>query len=192
MWGNPRMKLEPILPHFRIFFLIILLAVLLSLTGCGLRPSLQAPDASQAPPYRPPTLAVKEPTSTAEPTQPIVLVPSPTIACTDQLTYVSDLTVPDGTVVVPDSTIDKRWEVENSGTCNWNENYHLRQIAGPDLGISKEQALYPARSGSRANLRIVLTAPSKPDKYHIVWQAANPAGQLFGDPIYMDIVVSEP
>ena len=186
------MKLEPILRHSRYFFLLILSTVLLCCAGCGLRPSLQAPDASQVPPYRPPTLAVKEPTATAEPTQVVVAAPSPTITCTDQLTYISDLTIPDGTVVVPDSTIDKRWEVENSGTCNWNENYHLRQIAGPDLGVAKEQPLYPARSGSRANLRIVLTAPTKPDKYHIVWQAANPAGQLFGDPIYMDIVVSKP
>jgi hypothetical protein len=186
------MKLESILPQSRHLFIFILSAVLLFCAGCGLRPSLKAPDASQAPPYRPPTLAVKEPTLTAEPTQPVAVVPSPTITCTDQLTYVSDLTIPDGTVVVPDSTIDKRWEVENSGTCNWNENYHLRQIAGPDIGLAKDQALYPARSGSRANLRIVLTAPTKPDKYHIVWQAANPAGQLFGDPIYMDIVVSEP
>jgi hypothetical protein len=186
------MKQDSIQPHFRIFYSLIFSAVLLFCTGCGLRPSLQAPDASQAPAYRPPTLAVKEPTPTAEPTQPVEIVPTPTITCTDQLTYVSDLTVPDGTVVVPDATIDKRWEVENSGTCNWNENYHLRQINEPDLGMPKEQALYPARSGSRANLRVVLTAPTKPGKYHIIWQAANPAGQLFGDPIYMDIVVSEP
>jgi hypothetical protein len=167
-----------------------LLSLLLLATSCALRPSRLAPETTEIPPFRPPAIA-----ATVSPT------PKPTKqeskatsipACTDQLNFVSDLTFPDGTVVDPSSTIDKRWEVENAGSCNWDANYKLRQIAGPDLGSLKEQALYPARSGSRATIRIVVTAPSDAGKYHLVWQAINPEGKPFGDPIYMDVVVSNP
>ena len=169
---------------------VCLLSLWLLATGCSLRPSRLAPETTEIPPFRPPTLA-----ATITPTpKPIMQKEQATSAptCTDQLNFVSDLTFPDGTVVDPSSTIDKRWEVDNSGSCNWDEKYKLRQIAGPDLGSLKEQALYPARSGSRATIRIVVTAPAEAGKYHLVWQAINPAGQPFGDPIYMDIVVSKP
>jgi hypothetical protein len=168
------------------FFLV--LGIILS--GCAIRPILLAPESTQIPPYKPPTL-VPLPTHTSVPTQKSIVL-TPQVACEDNLSFKNDLTIPDGTVVVPSSTIDKRWEVVNSGTCNWNEQYRLRQTAGPDLGLPKNQGLYPARSGSQAVIRIVLTAPTKTDKYHIVFQAANPEGQLFGDPIYMDIQVSNP
>lgn len=117
--------------------------------------------------------------------------PTPTITCQDGLTFLNDLTIPDGTVVGPDSTLDKRWEVENSGTCNWNENYRLRLIAGPEMNAQKEQALYPARSGSRAAIRIQFKAPTEPGAYQSAWQAFNAQGEAFGDPFFIDIVVGE-
>lgn len=107
----------------------------------------------------------------------------------DSLIYLADLTVQDGTVVAPGATMDKRWQVQNTGTCNWGEGYTLRLIAGPDLGAEPEQALYPARAGSEASLRLVFTAPGEPGPYRSVWQAHNPEGQPFGDPIYIDIIV---
>lgn|GEM_PF-233063 len=118
-------------------------------------------------------------------------VPTSRADCVDVLTFISDLTIPDGTVVLPDSTMDKRWEVENSGNCNWDETYRLRLIAGPDLGAQTEQALYPARSGSRAVIRILFKAPLEPGAYRSAWQAANPNGDLFGDPFFIDFIVSD-
>lgn len=109
--------------------------------------------------------------------------------CIDGLTYISDLTIPDGTVVVAGSTLDKQWEVENSGTCNWNSSYQIRLIAGSDLGAKAEQALIPARVGSRVTIRIVFSAPEEPGQYHSAWQAFNSLGNAFGDPIYIDIDV---
>lgn len=115
--------------------------------------------------------------------------PAATPACLDNLTWVSDVTIPDGTEVTADSTLDKRWEVKNSGNCNWDEHYRLRLTAGPGLNAPQEQALYPARSGSNAVLRIVFQAPKDAGKYRSAWQAYNPDGQPFGDPIFIDIQV---
>jgi hypothetical protein len=109
--------------------------------------------------------------------------------CQDNLVFRSDVTIPDGTAVQADATLDKRWEVENIGSCNWQEAYRVRLIAGPEMGSQPEQALYPARSGTRAVIRIVFKAPTEPGNYRSAWQAFNAQGEPFGDPFFIDIVV---
>ncbi len=137
------------------------------------------------------TLAPEEPAvEEMEPTQSIK--ENATGDCEDSLIFLQDVTIPDGTVVVPESTMDKRWEVENSGNCNWDENYRVRLIAGPEMGAQKEQALYPARSGTQATIRILFKAPTEPGTYRSAWQAFNPQGEPFGDPFFIEIVVEAP
>lgn len=102
----------------------------------------------------------------------------------------SDLTIPDGTTVQPGSTLDKRWQVRNNGTCNWQSGYHLRLIGGPDLGAPSEQALLPVRSGQAGVIRIQFTAPAESGSYRSAWQAFNQDDEAFGDPIFIDIIVS--
>ena len=115
--------------------------------------------------------------------------PSATPVCSSDLKFVQDATVPDGSVVAAGATIDKRWIVENSGACNWDERFRLKLIEGPEMGAIAEQALYPARSGAQAVLRILFTAPMEPGVYISAWQALDPLGQPFGQVIYMQIEV---
>lgn len=119
-------------------------------------------------------------------------LPTATVQCVDNLAFKNDITIPDGTVVAPDSTLDKRWGVENNGNCNWSQGYRVRLIAGQELGAAKEQALYPARSGSLAVIRIVFKAPREPGAYRSAWQAFTPQGEPFGDPFFIDIKVETP
>jgi len=124
-------------------------------------------------------------------------VPTPTASfrstqpadCDDVLSYVDDLTIPDGTEVAPGSIIDKRWKVENSGTCSWDAGYRITHIKGPDLGASIEQPLYPALSHTTAVIRILYTAPNEPGIYRSEWKTVNPDGIPFGDAIYIVIEV---
>jgi hypothetical protein len=112
-------------------------------------------------------------------------------SCSDNLVYVADQTIPDGTEVSPGANLDKRWEVENQGTCNWDENYRLKLIAGSELSAPAEQALYPARSGAHTIIRIQFKAPQEAGNYHSAWQAYSPSGEPFGDPIFIEFVVTE-
>ncbi len=57
------------------------------------------------------------------------------------------------------------------------------------MGAATEQALYPARAGAQATLRIIFTAPSDTGTYISTWQAFAPGGEAFGDTIYIQIVV---
>ena len=140
-----------------------------------------------------------EPTLIIQPTQEVVIVqstPVPTIFptvnpedCFNDLRFVEDLTIPDNTATTFGLTIDKQWLVENSGTCHWSSEYRLQNIGGASLGAPPEIALYPARAGTQATIQILFTAPFAEGVYESAWQATAADGTLFGDPIYIRIVV---
>ncbi|MFQ5616763.1 MAG: NBR1-Ig-like domain-containing protein, partial [Anaerolineales bacterium] len=96
---------------------------------------------------------------------------------------------PEGTVVFSGSELDKRWLVENSGTCNWGRGYTLRLINEPNMGAPAIQSLFPARAGTETTIRIIYTAPEESGIYRSAWQAYDPQEQPFGDPIFIEIVV---
>jgi hypothetical protein len=174
---------------------ILFVLVGLSLAACG---GQSEPDQSniQGEVFIPPTPAVTStpPLVTPSITPPAAETfrPSPTPACSDSLTYLEDLSIPDGALVNPGESMDKRWLVENSGSCNWDASYALQLVAGPELDVPEKQALYPARSGSTATIRIIFTAPSEPSTYRSAWQAYNPQGEAFGDPIFIEVTVVNP
>jgi len=167
----------------------LLAGALLFLAGCA--PVLQPETAAQQPTFfRPPAPARPDTPEAALPAAAEAAdLPTPAVRCTDNLTFLSDLTIPDGTIVSPGSTLDKRWEVENSGNCNWSANYRIRLTAGPDLSAQTEQALYPARAGTRAVIRILFKAPAEPGTYRSAWQAFDEQGEPFGDPFFIEITV---
>jgi len=148
-------------------------------------------------PFRPPTqVAPTAPLPTLT-SIPAVYVPPPTATftptvagpCADDLQFISDLTFEDNTIVSVGSSIDKQWLVQNSGSCDWDSTYRLKWIGGDSLGADQEQAIYPARAGTQATLRILFTAPSFIGIFESSWQAVSPDGNLFGDPVYIQVVV---
>ena len=180
--------------------LTVLLALTFALSAC-------APTATVTP-FLPPTevIPTQLPTTTpigssnalptftlaplASPTLEPTITPTPTPeVCTNNLTYLQDLTVPDGTVVQPGSSVEKKWLVTNSGTCDWDSSYRLKWISGDALGAPTDQALYPARAGTQVTLRIVFTAPSTAGTYQSTWQAFAPDGTAFGDSFYIQFLV---
>jgi hypothetical protein len=174
--------------------LVSILSFALGACGTPATPTLFVPPTAGAAPVQPPPgstpsefQVTSEPTSAAVPT---ILLPSPTPTCTDGLTYVHDVTIPDGTNVTPGQPIDKQWLVKNSGSCNWDVRYRLKLVGGDAMGVAKLLALYPARAGTEANLDIVFIAPSQAGLYQSQWQAMNPDGQTFGDPFYVQVSVT--
>lgn len=165
---------------------LTLLAATLFIAGC-VRVQKLKPGSEQTGFFRPPTLV-----PTSLPPTPTLAVPSGTtqdIQCVNSLSFVSDVTIPDGTTVTAGSSMDKRWEIKNTGTCNWGEGYTLRLISGSEMGVEKEQSLIPARSGNQTVVRIVFTAPSETGLHRSAWQAYDPEGQPFGDLFFIEIEV---
>ncbi len=158
-----------------------------ALFGCAPTPTPALFLPPTLPPLAPPTSQPIIDTPLPTPTLP---EPTPTPPCSDGLTFLQDVTFPDGSYVSAAQPIDKQWLVTNSGTCNWDARYRLRLMEGDALGVAGEQALYPARAGTQVVIRMHFTAPAAPNTYRSQWRAFGPDGQAFGDPIYIEIIVS--
>lgn len=135
--------------------------------------------------FIPPTL---NPAANIPLSQPTIL-PTRQANCLNQLQFEDDLSIPDGTEVLPGQKIIKRWLISNQGSCNWNEAYSIQLISGLALGADKVQQLFPARQNTDAVLEITFSAPDNPGRYNTWWQAYDPDGNRFGDPVYMEIAV---
>ena len=127
-------------------------------------------------------------------------VPTPTFLapplgadlCTYDLLFVSDLTVPDGTLFRPGDAIDKRWKVRNSGACAWGPEFRLVLVDGDPMGAPSELALYPALSGTDGIVRAQMIAPQQAGDYVSTWQARDPQGNLFGNKMWVRVSVVAP
>ena len=172
--------------------IFLLLITCLFLAGCqsiGLTRTVPAEGQSPlfvAPTFQPTSILVDTGSSTP------AAGTTPQTACTDTLQWLYDLSIPDGSQVTSGSILEKQWQVKNSGTCNWDEKYSIKLTAGEALGASSPQQLVPARGGSEAVIQIQFVAPAEPGRYRSAWQAHDPAGKPFGDPIYIEIVVTAP
>lgn len=150
-------------------------------------------------PFRPPTKpAPTQILSTITPIPAIYTpIPTPTITatatespCTNNLEFLQDVTIPDGTSISFGGTIDKQWLVKNNGTCDWDSSYRLKWIGGDPLGAVQDQILFPAKAGTQPTLRITFTAPTVEGSFESAWQAYGPDGVAFGDPVFIKIVVT--
>jgi hypothetical protein len=176
---------------YRIFYNVDCIVIALLLMAIGLSSCVEQPT-----PFRPPSIAFHatqpaQASATAPPTRQAIATPvaTATSACTNNLTFLETVSIPDGTIVQPGERVDKRWLVQNSGSCNWDDRYRLRPISDAELNVPVEMALYPARSGAKANVRILFIAPTEPGMYQSAWQAYDPQGQPYGDHLYIKVVV---
>ena len=174
--------------------LLLILFTCVYLWSCSPLPTstLFIPPTSQAPLIEPTLIIIPTPT-----TNQVRIIPLPTIIptidqsnCVDNLTFIEDITIPDNSFIAFGASIDKQWRIENSGTCNWTSEYRLRHTGGAALGAPEEVALFPARSGTQTIIQVIFTAPFEEGVYESAWQAFDPHGLAFGDPIYIRILVS--
>jgi len=173
--------------QFRLFIFVFIVVLL---TACGGQEPIPTPTATVfKPPTVDPLVIQLQETEAAKIT--VLSLPTPTLTCTNGLEFVEDVTIEDGTIVSPGQRLDKRWLVLNAGTCNWDESFEIQLIAGPAMDVPSTQVLYPALSGTEAEIRMVFTAPEEPGSYRSAWQAFDLDENPFGDPFFIDIVVVE-
>ncbi|HAV78693.1 MAG TPA: hypothetical protein DCX53_15195 [Anaerolineae bacterium] len=151
------------------------------------------PPTNQVPFIEPTLIFIATPAATVQSLEiplPTVIPTIDQLSCTNNLSFIEDITIPDNSFIPFGTAINKQWLVENSGTCNWNSQYKLRHIGGAVLGAPEEIALFPARSGTQATIQITFTTPFEEGVYESAWQAFDPNGFPFGDPIYMRILAA--
>jgi putative hemolysin len=120
----------------------------------------------------------------------------PPADCVDDSELVSDLTVPDGTMIMPGDSFIKTWQLRNSGTCTWTTQYQFYdQFSGsPGTRISAPESIYLTQEvlpGETVDLSVEMVAPNTAGEYTSTWRMANPGGGAFGNEASVTIVVGE-
>lgn len=151
----------------------------------------------------PPT-ATPTSTSTSTPVPPTVtpIVPTSTPTVTpipcNLAKFVSDVSIPDGTVFSAGSAFRKTWRLKNAGSCTWTTTYDVIFASGDAMGgpaaVDMPGNVNP---GQEIDISVDLTAPSSEGTYRGNWKLRDSAGKVFGlgptsAAFYVDIKVSTP
>ena len=91
-------------------------------------------------------------------------------------------------MVSPGQRIYKAWLLKNTGTCHWEEGYRLVYAGGAELAWESPYVPLTA-SGNKAVVLVTLFAPTAPGEYKMYWRMQDPAGNWFGDTIWVRIKV---
>ena len=154
-------------------------AVQASLTAAAsAQPSTSTPEPAPAIGTQPPPAPIE----TAPPLGPDL--------CAYDLLFLTDLTVPDGAQFAPGEAFDKRWKVQNVGTCAWGPDFRIVLVDGNALGAATDLALFPALPEAEGLVRALMIAPAEPGDYAGTWSARDPAGNLFGNKMWVRITVT--
>lgn len=142
---------------------------------------------------------VAAPVVTPTPLPPTSVVPTPTpspVVCADRAQFITDVTVPDGSVFQPNATFNKVWRLKNVGTCTWTTSYALTFISGNNMGAGDTPLSQSVAPGATIDAGINLTAPGAAGSYRGYWELKNASGGVFGigaafdHPFWVDIKVS--
>jgi len=106
------------------------------------------------------------------------------------LTFVDDVTIPDGTQMTPGQSFTKTWKVLNSGSCAWEPGFVWNVVAGEAMGgvaVTLNQTVEPGR---QFEFSVPMVAPTdKTGKLKGTWRLADANGNFFGEPPYVEIVI---
>lgn len=183
IWGvNPRKRTLP----------LILAGIVSLAAACGRETAAPPPAPTIAVETPTPPRAVPSTTQPAADSAPVGATPRPRGDCVNDAQFLEDVTIPDGTLLDPGVTIEKRWAVRNSGTCDWGPGYSLVRIGADGFEGPQRIDLYPARAGASAEWRVTLKVPSSPGEHISRWQAQSPEGIPFGVEVFLLIQVPEP
>ena len=116
-------------------------------------------------------------------------------AC-DNSAFISDVTIPDNSVLDPGVNFTKTWQIKNTGSCTWDEGYSLVYIGGSNPNLDPYNYDFKKSSdfvagGATVNLSVKLTTPCTPGDYQGTWRMRNDKGYYFGTPMTVIVKVTD-
>jgi uncharacterized protein YkwD len=172
---------------------IVASSMALLLAACGGQTSAEtltpAPTATQAattvaPPSE--TVAATEtataPTASATPAEDTA-TPQPTVPtnppdCTNNASFVTDVTIPDNSDVVGDTIFTKTWRVRNTGTCIWGPGYRLEHYSDEPMGVITPIQFDVTFPGEEVDISVDLRAANTLGTHRGNFVIKNPAGLI--------------
>lgn len=130
--------------------------------------------------------------------QPGTPTPTSSEPC-NQASFIGDVTIPDGSVLPPNSVFIKTWELKNTGSCTWDKSYAV-VFAGRGSsmsGAAASQLPNEIKPGETARVSVTLRAPEEPGEYQGYWMLRSGDNKAFGtgakggSPFFVQITVAE-
>lgn len=160
--------------------------------GTGTAPSPSSQSTGNLPV---PTDTRLEPTGSATAVTPSPVVPCDRVAPGNPI----DVSVPDGSPMMPGEHFVKTWRLVNAGSCTWTQDYALVWFSGDDLSSTHEAKLdHSVSPGQSVDLSVEMVAPNDARTYRSYWKLRNAGGKLFGlgpngdGPFWVEIIVVAP
>ena len=130
---------------------------------------------------------------------PTAALPPTAVPKCDAITFIADVTIPDGTVFTPGVDFTKTWRLKNNGSCTWTTDYELIFIKGHGMnGPATKRLPQAVLPGETIDLSLDLRAPMTANDYRGHWQLRNANGVVFGignganESFWVDIKVVAP
>ncbi len=124
--------------------------------------------------------------ATATPTKALI-----TPISGDNAKWLADVTIPDYSLVAPSSNFVKTWNIQNTGTTTWTQDYKLIYLEGLQgtnntvtINLTKEVA-----PGESVDVSVPFTAPATNGTYSSAWKMYTASGYVFGEVLFMYINV---
>lgn len=165
------------------------IVLVLIISACG---------APQAPPATdPPTQAVTHAATTTEtkPAPPATTTetppPQPSITptletpistnapdCTNNAAFISDVTIPDNSVIAYGAAFTKTWRIKNTGTCIWGPDYTLTHYSGERMLAPPSVPLSVTFPNQTVDISVELRALNEAGSHQAYFVIKNPAGLI--------------
>ena len=123
------------------------------------------------------------PTSTPLAPTPTPIPPTPTaipIPC-NSASFVTDVTIKDGTTMTAGETFVKTWRVTNIGSCSWTKDYVIYFVSGNSMSAPASVG-FPniVNPGNSVDLSVPMTVPSTIGDAGGNWMLKSSTGVVFG------------
>lgn len=132
---------------------------------------------------------------------PIPLTNTPAATATSNCNvaqFVTDVTIPDGTIMTPGQAFTKKWRIKNIGSCAWS-GYLMLFDSGDSMGGPTSKSISALNPGQEVDLEVSLTAPATAGNYRGYWRITTNGNVLVpvvngyqGKSFYVDIKVQGP
>ncbi len=128
-------------------------------------------------------------TSTPEPAQSLAATETPQLPTAasqsgssgcNKAGFVSDINLPNGSVVAITQHFTKTWRLINLGTCTWTTNYQIVLLSGNQSSGQTFNLGVNVPPKNFVDITLQLTAPAKAGAYGGSYKLQSPDGEMFG------------
>jgi hypothetical protein len=127
---------------------------------------------------------------TQDPNATPFITVTPITGGVDQAEFWADVTIPDGTDFDSGAAFTKVWQLRNSGTNTWTQDYGLAFFGGEQMSapavVNLTQNVPP---GGTVDVSVDMTAPQSAGTYTGFWKMRNAIGEFFDYAVFVQINV---